>query len=115
MNTPAEAGDWIQLRSEQTATPRGTRRGLGFRHSVVQQRAWSGWHDETMLHGDDAPTSIEVVKLARRQASRPGQQKAARPRRRQPTLSLGLGVVASGPKRTAPRVAPAMLLIGDRG
>lgn len=30
-------------------------------------------------------------------------------------LSLGLGVVASGPKRTTPRVAPAMLLIGDRG
>lgn len=47
-----------------------------------------------MLHGDDAPTSIEVVKLAHRQSSRPDQQKAARPRRRQPTKYFGYARVA---------------------
>lgn len=47
-----------------------------------------------MLHGDDAPTSIEVVKLARRQARRPSQQKAARPRRRRPTKYFGYARVA---------------------
>ena len=47
-----------------------------------------------MLHGDDAPTSIEVVKLARRRARRPSQQKAARPRRRRPTKYFGYARVA---------------------
>lgn len=42
-----------------------------------------------MLHGDDAPTSIEVVDVARCCVGQPSQQEAARPRRRKPTRHIG--------------------------
>lgn len=61
-----------------------------------------------MPHGDDAPTSIEVVDVARGCAGQPSQQEAARPRRRKPTRHIGFARV-TGSQTDLHRAVRALL------
>ncbi len=61
-----------------------------------------------MLHGDDAPTCVEVVDVARCCACQPSQQSAARPQRRKPTRHIGYARV-TGSQTDLHRAVRALL------